>query len=164
MSTIKIKRSGVSAQTPSSLEHGELALNYADGKLFYKDATNAIAEIGAGGGSGGGGSSLGLIEKQYEFDGVLSANTGDARLYLPDSCSSVDIKMYLKTASVSGSVDVDYKINDSVNTSLSIAQGATSTSATSSTAISTGSFVTFDITSAGSGAEDLYVLLSFTRS
>ena len=54
MSTIKIKRSGVSAQTPSTLEHGELALNYADGKLFYKDATNAIAEIGAGGGSGGG--------------------------------------------------------------------------------------------------------------
>ena len=54
MSTIKIKRSGTSSQTPSTLEHGELALNYADGKLFYKDATNAIAEIGAGGGAGGG--------------------------------------------------------------------------------------------------------------
>ena len=54
MSTIKIKRSGVSAQTPSTLEHGELALNYADGKLFYKDATNAIAELSTGGGAGGG--------------------------------------------------------------------------------------------------------------
>ena len=54
MSTIKIKRSGVSAQTPSTLEHGELALNYADGKLFYKDATNAIAELSTGGGTGGG--------------------------------------------------------------------------------------------------------------
>lgn len=53
MSTIKIKRSGTSSQTPSSLEHGELALNYADGKLFYKDATNAIAELSTGGGSGG---------------------------------------------------------------------------------------------------------------
>jgi len=161
MSTIKIKRSGTSSQTPSSLEHGELALNYADGKLFYKDASNNIAELSTG---GGGGSSLGLIEKQYAFDGVLSANVGDARLYLPDSCSSVDIKMYLKTASVSGSVDVNYKINGSTDSAITIAQGSTSTSATLTTAVSTGDFVTFDITSAGSGAEDLYILLSFTRS
>ena len=60
MSTIKIKRSGVSAQTPSTLEHGELALNYADGKLFYKDATNAIAELSTGGGTGGGLDSAGV--------------------------------------------------------------------------------------------------------
>ena len=113
---------------------------------------------------GGGGSSLGLIEKQYAFDGVLSANVGDARLYLPDSCSSADIKMYLKTASVSGSVDVNYKINGSTDSSITIAQGSTSTSATLTTAVSTGDFVTFDITSAGSGAEDLYILLSYTRS
>ncbi len=45
MSTIKIKRSGTSSQTPETLEHGELALNYADGKLFYKDASNAVTEI-----------------------------------------------------------------------------------------------------------------------
>ena len=54
MSTIKIKRSGTSSQTPSSLEHGELALNYADGKLFYKDASDNIAELSTGGGAGGG--------------------------------------------------------------------------------------------------------------
>jgi hypothetical protein len=54
MSTIKIKRSGTSSQTPSSLEHGELALNYADGKLFYKDASDNIAELSTGGGGGGG--------------------------------------------------------------------------------------------------------------
>ena len=54
MSTIKIKRSGTSSQTPSSLEHGELALNYADGKLFYKDATDTITELSTGGGAGGG--------------------------------------------------------------------------------------------------------------
>lgn len=41
--TIKIKNSGVSSNTPSagSLEYGELALNYADGKLFFKkDGSN----------------------------------------------------------------------------------------------------------------------------
>ena len=56
MSTIKIKRSGTGGQAPAAgdLAYGELALNYADGKLFYKDATDAVAEIGAGGGAGGG--------------------------------------------------------------------------------------------------------------
>lgn len=41
--TIKIKNSGVSSNAPSagSLEYGELALNYADGRLFFKkDASN----------------------------------------------------------------------------------------------------------------------------
>lgn len=61
MSTIKIKRSGTTTQTPSSLEHGELALNYADGKLFYKDASDNIAELSTGGGGGGGLDSAAVI-------------------------------------------------------------------------------------------------------
>ena len=41
---IKLTRSGVSGAIPTSgdLELGELALNYADGKVFYKDSTNSI--------------------------------------------------------------------------------------------------------------------------
>jgi hypothetical protein len=39
---VKIKRSGAASQAPSILEDGELALNYADGKLFYKNFSNAI--------------------------------------------------------------------------------------------------------------------------
>lgn len=39
---LKVKRSGQAAQTPSSLEDGELAINYADGKLFYKNSSNSI--------------------------------------------------------------------------------------------------------------------------
>jgi hypothetical protein len=34
---IQLKKSGVSGNTPTSLNFGELALNYADGKLYYKD-------------------------------------------------------------------------------------------------------------------------------
>lgn len=51
---IILKKSSVAAKVPltSDLEYGELALNYTDGKLFYKTASNTIAEIsGAGGGS-----------------------------------------------------------------------------------------------------------------
>lgn len=39
---IQLKKSGSSGNTPSNLNHGELALNYADGKLFYKNWLNTI--------------------------------------------------------------------------------------------------------------------------
>lgn len=48
--TIKIKNSGISSNVPSSLEFGELAINYADGKIFYKDSANTIVEFSSGGG------------------------------------------------------------------------------------------------------------------
>lgn len=54
--TIKLKRSGTASQTPSSLEYGELAINYADGKLFYKNSSNSIVEFSSN--NGGGASSL----------------------------------------------------------------------------------------------------------
>jgi hypothetical protein len=37
-----LKKSGVSGNTPGSLQYGELALNYADGVLYYKDATGNL--------------------------------------------------------------------------------------------------------------------------
>jgi hypothetical protein len=40
--TIKIKRSGTANTAPSSLDHGELAINYADGKLYYKNSSGSI--------------------------------------------------------------------------------------------------------------------------
>ena len=42
---IKLKNSGIVSNVPVSLEHGELALNYADKKLFYKDSTNTIVDF-----------------------------------------------------------------------------------------------------------------------
>ena len=47
--TIKIKRSGSASATPSSLEHGELAINYADGKIYYKNSSNNIVEFSTSG-------------------------------------------------------------------------------------------------------------------
>ena len=43
--TIKLKRSGTSSQVPSSLEYGEIAINSADGKIFYKNNSNQIVEL-----------------------------------------------------------------------------------------------------------------------
>ena len=39
---IQLKRSGTAAVAPASLAFGELALNYSDGKLFYKNAAGSI--------------------------------------------------------------------------------------------------------------------------
>jgi hypothetical protein len=43
--TVKIRRSGTASATPSALEHGEIAINYADGKVFWKDASNVITSF-----------------------------------------------------------------------------------------------------------------------
>lgn len=43
--TIKIKNSGTASAAPSSLEFGELGLNYADGKIYYKNSSNAIVQF-----------------------------------------------------------------------------------------------------------------------
>lgn len=52
--TIKLKNSGNPnvVPSPNQLVHGELALNYADGKLFYKKVDNTIGTITAQGGTG----------------------------------------------------------------------------------------------------------------
>jgi hypothetical protein len=43
--TIKLKNSGTPAAVPGSLEYGELGLNYADGKIFYKNGAGVISEF-----------------------------------------------------------------------------------------------------------------------
>lgn len=44
---IRLKKSGTSGITPSALEYGELGLNYADGKLFYKKPNGTIGSFSA---------------------------------------------------------------------------------------------------------------------
>ena len=46
--SIQLKESGVTGNVPASLTYGELAINYADGKLFYKHANGSIASISTG--------------------------------------------------------------------------------------------------------------------
>jgi hypothetical protein len=45
--TLLIKRSGTAATVPETLSYGELALNYADGYLFYKNSAGAIVSLTA---------------------------------------------------------------------------------------------------------------------
>jgi len=45
--TLLIKRSGTASAAPSTLATGELALNYNDGLLYYKNASNVIVPLSA---------------------------------------------------------------------------------------------------------------------
>ena len=45
---IQLTRSGSAGGSPpnaTELEYGELALNYADGKLFFKNSSNQIEQL-----------------------------------------------------------------------------------------------------------------------
>jgi hypothetical protein len=66
-----LKKSGVTGNTPGSLQHGELAINYADGLLFYKNANNVISTISGG---GGGSTAEPAIEHQ-SYTATGSSNT-----------------------------------------------------------------------------------------
>jgi hypothetical protein len=39
---ITLKKSSTPSQAPSTLADGEIAINYADGKLFYKNSSASI--------------------------------------------------------------------------------------------------------------------------
>ena len=43
--SIQLKKSGISGNTPADLVHGEVALNYADGRLYYKDGVDGLSYI-----------------------------------------------------------------------------------------------------------------------
>ena len=70
---IRLKKSGATGNTPttSELEFGELALNYADGILYYKDAANTIQQIS------------GAVSNTFE---TINAN---GTLLIPDSNSDI---------------------------------------------------------------------------
>jgi hypothetical protein len=51
MAFIKLKKSSVPGRLPQpgDLDFGELAINYADGQLYYKKSDGTVATIGGGG-------------------------------------------------------------------------------------------------------------------
>jgi len=79
MSQIILKKSNVSAKVPavSDLAYGELALNYADGKLYYRTPSDTISSISSGGGSGTAGTiSIGTVTTGAAGSSVQITNSG----------------------------------------------------------------------------------------
>jgi hypothetical protein len=81
--TIKIKNSGTASNVPASLEFGELGLNYADGKLYYKNASNTIVQFGGSTSIGLDGLSDTVITTPEEFQTLQYNGTNWVNNYSP---------------------------------------------------------------------------------
>ena len=105
---IKLKRKGVggSDPTPSDLEHGELAINFADGKLYYKNSSNAIAQFLDSG------QTVSMIDSAYINDRINSDYLDSAEaINLMDSAyvnARLDRSLFLDSAEAIQLVDSAY--------------------------------------------------------
>lgn len=113
-SKVILKKSSVAGRVPttSDLDYGELALNYADGKIYYKNSSNSIAEI-----SGGSGGSLGTltVRRNYEF----VATAGQTTFVVPDGYVVGNIDVI-----VNGSFLANSDFTATNGTSVVLAEGA----------------------------------------
>lgn len=71
-----LKKSGSTGNTPNTLEYGELAINYADGVLFYKTSNGTISTISTGS-EGSASSNAALQQVTFTGDGsTVNFNLG----------------------------------------------------------------------------------------
>lgn len=75
---IILKKSSLAGKIPlpSDLEFGEIALNYADGRLYYKNTSGSVGQVGGGGGSGSGGLRIYQRGDLVQEDAVVVPTTG----------------------------------------------------------------------------------------
>jgi hypothetical protein len=93
MSKIILKKSSVVDKVPlaSDLDYGELALNYADSKLFFKKSDNTVGVIGGGAGS--------ALQNRYSYTATAAQTTFSAS-YTPPY-----VDVYLNGLRLSSGVD-----------------------------------------------------------
>ena len=104
--SIQLKKSGVTGNVPVSLEHGELAINYADGKLFYRHANGTIASISTGGGSGSASDSFSTINVNSTL--VLATSPTDILNFTGNNGIAVTADGTSKTINISGKEVFDF--------------------------------------------------------
>ena len=90
MADIRLKRSAVTGKQPGTgdLEYGELALNYADGILYYKSSNNIIASISGGGADADSAAPSGQSLRAGDF--WWDAVNGRLKIYYDDGDPAAD--------------------------------------------------------------------------
>ena len=94
--TLILKKSGASGNTPTTLAFGELGINYADGKLYYKNANNSIVAFTAG--SGGGGNSFATINSNSSL--ILASSNNDILSIVPGNNITITTNTLSKTITI----------------------------------------------------------------
>jgi len=103
--TLVLKKSGTSGNVPSTLANGELAINYADGKLFYKTPSGTIASIT---GSGGGGGSYSFSTINVNSSLIIATSNTDTLSFLASNGISVTANTISKTIVIDGDIGVTF--------------------------------------------------------
>lgn len=98
--TVRLPYSNTANNTPSSLGNGVIAVNQADGKLFYRNGSGAVTALATGGGA-----SLYSSTSSFPATGVsttLYLDTSSNRIYRWDSTGN-----YVEIGTIGGIVDAD---------------------------------------------------------
>lgn len=118
MAKVLLKKSSVSSNAPGTgdLDYGEIAINYADGRLYYKNSSNLIknfvdsdilkAYVDAG-------DAIKINRAGDTMSGVLSMGTNRI-IDVSDPANAQDAatKQYVDAAVAAGAGTVDYPIGD----------------------------------------------------
>ena len=112
---IKLKRSAVVGKQPQAgdLDYGELALNYSDGILYYKNSANVINSI-----SGGGATTDSDAPTQSLQDGSLwwDAINGKLKIYYIDEDAQATPQTISLTSTASTNQDYEISGSDRITT------------------------------------------------
>jgi len=112
---IKLKRSAVVGKQPQAgdLDYGELALNYSDGILYYKNSANVINSI-----SGGGAITDSDAPTQSLQDGSLwwDATNGKLKIYYIDEDAQTTPQTISLTSTASTNHDYEISGSDRITT------------------------------------------------
>lgn len=100
---IALKKSGTPSAIPVDLANGELAINYADGKIFYKSAAGSIQEIS------GGGNSFGTVNANGVL--IVSDTTGDVLTLVPGNGITIVGDSINDSITISSVADVSLPYN-----------------------------------------------------
>lgn len=120
--SVLLKKSGTTGNTPATLSYGELALNYADGKLFYKHANGSIASISTG--SGTTTDSFATINANSSL--ILASSPYDTLSIVPGNNITISTDTISKTITINstatggGGSTVDQYARDKANSSITL--------------------------------------------
>jgi len=101
--TLVLKKSGTSGNVPSTLANGELAINYADGKLFYKTPSGTISSIT---GSVGSVDSFSTINVNSSL--IIATSNTDTLSFSASNGISVTANTTSKTIVIDGGIGVTF--------------------------------------------------------
>ena len=122
--TLQLRKSGETGNVPPSLAYGELALNYADGKLFYKAANGTITYIQSGGGGGSSSNSFATINVNSSL--ILATSPTDTLSFVAGNNVTISACTISKTITINSTASsvlestVDTFTGDGSNTAFTL--------------------------------------------